>query len=99
MCAYEERIKAVNLYIKLENKSSEVKGILGYPTKKYVQRWYLRYIEEGDLLKTHIRLPRFTAAQKQKVLEHYVNNGRCGTLRMKSLGYPYRALVKRWLDE
>ena len=49
MYTYEERIKAVKLYFKLGNKSSEGKRILGYPTKKYVRRWYLRYMEEGDL--------------------------------------------------
>ncbi len=99
MYTYEERIKAVKLYIELGHKSSEVKRILGYPTKKYVRRWYLRYMEEGDLPKTYKRPPRFTEARKQKALEHYVNNGRCATLTMKSLGYPCRAVFNRWLDE
>ena len=99
MYSYEDRIKAVKLYIKLGHKSSAVKRILGYPTKKYIRRWYLRYMEEGDLPKDYIRPPHFTSEQKQQAVEHYFKNGRCGAFTMKALGYPCRAVLNRWLDE
>jgi putative transposase len=86
MYSYKERIKAVELYIKLGRRASVGVRMLGYPSKKYLRQWVLIYDGTGALLKNVKRKPTFTSAQKQAVIEHYLNNGQCFTHTQKVLG-------------
>jgi hypothetical protein len=69
MYSYKERIKAVELYIKLGRRASVAVRMLGYPSKKYLRQWVLIYDETDDLPKNVKRKPTFTSAQKQAVIE------------------------------
>ena len=79
MYSYKERIKAVELYIELGRRASVAVRMLGYPSKKYLRQWVLIYDETGDLPKNVNRKPMFTSAQKQIMIDHYLNNGQCFT--------------------
>lgn len=99
MFSYEERIKAVKLYIALGNRSAAAIRILGYPSKKYLRRWYLTYIDTGELPKKYKRKPRYSDEQKQQAVEHYFNHGQCLAHTQKVLGYPCAEILNIWLDE
>ena len=43
MYSYEDRIRAVELYIKLGKRTSPTIRQLGYPTKNALKGWYREY--------------------------------------------------------
>ena len=99
MYSYDDRIRAVKLYIKLGKRAATTIRLLGYPSKKYLRQWYLIYQETGDLPRGYNRPPKYTIAQKQKVIEHYVNHGECFAYTQRILGYPCAHVFGDWLKE
>ena len=49
MYSYEERIRAVKLYIKLGKRFRATIRQLGYPTKNLLLGWYRQYERDRDL--------------------------------------------------
>lgn len=49
MYSYEDRIRAVELYIKLGKRTSPTIRQLGYPTKNALKGWYREYQQRLDL--------------------------------------------------
>ncbi len=99
MYSYEDRIRAVKLYIKLGKRAATTVRLLGYPSKKYLYHWYLIYKETGDLPGSYNRPAKYTHAQKQKLLEHYFNHGQCFAYTQRVLGYPCAHTFSHWLNE
>lgn len=53
MYSYADRIRAVELYIKLEKCVRPTIRQLGYPTKKALKGWYRGYVKRLDLPEGH----------------------------------------------
>lgn len=49
MCSYEDRIRAVELYIKLGKRVRPTIRHLGYLTGNALNGWYLEYQQRPDL--------------------------------------------------
>lgn len=64
MYSYQDRMRAVQLYI--ENGHSVMASIreLGYPSRGMLRRWYKEYQENGDLHHGYEKKPDFTQEQK-----------------------------------
>lgn len=61
MYSYEDRMRAVHLYIRYGKRIAPVIRELGYPSRKHLARWYRAYIEAGDLPKGYCRTrPRYS---------------------------------------
>ena len=99
MYSYEERTKAVQLYIKYDHSISSVRHELGYPSKTMLRRWYRENNQTSDLKKASKRKPKYTEEQKSKSLEHYLEHGRCIARTARALGYPSRQRLQNWVDE
>lgn len=100
MYSYEDRVRAVALYIKLGKRPKATIRQLGYPSKNALKGWYLVYEHHLDLrLGFAPRVPKFTQAQKEAALEHYRTHGRCVSATMRALGYPGRATLTAWVRE
>ena len=99
MYSYEDRIKAVKLYIKLGKRAATTVRILGYPSQKYLRQWYLIYNETGDLPKNYKRTPKYSVVQKQEALKHYFEHGECFTFTQSVLGYPCAHVFNDWLKQ
>ena len=99
MYSYEDRLRAVQLYIKLGKRTGLTIRQLGYPTENALKTWYHEYQERHDLPTGYVRPPRYSRAQKQRAVEHYLEHGRCIAATIKSLGYPSRSLLAEWLQE
>lgn len=100
MYSYEERMRAVELYIKLGKRLQATIRELGYPTKNALKGWYGEYVRRQDLpMRSMPRPPKFSAAQKQMALEHYASQGRCISWTLRALGYPGRATMTVWVRE
>ena len=70
--SYEERMRAVELYIKLGKRVRATIHELGYATKTALKGWHREYERRQDLpIRSAPRRPKFSAAQKQVALEHY----------------------------
>ena len=99
MYSYEDRLRAVRLYIKLGKHIGLTIRQLGYPTKNALKTWYREYEQRRDLPAGYTRLPKFSPAQKERAVGHYLEHGQCIAATIKSLGYPCRSLLSAWLQE
>lgn len=100
MYSYEDRIRAVELFIKLGMRVRPTIRQLGYPTKNSLKGWYREYQQRQDLPKGYAgREPKFSQAQKDAALEHYLAHDRCIAATMRALGYPGRGTLTKWIRE
>ena len=78
MYSYDERLRAVELYVKLGKRSRATTRQLGYPTKNSLKKWYQEFLERGDLHVAYARSKqKYSVEQKDIAIEHYMNHGRC----------------------
>lgn len=102
MYSRENRMKAIELYIKYDKSAADVIHELGYPSRNLLPRWYKTYLEEqetGVLRDRYLRCPKYSLEQKVAALEHYLENGRNLLRTIKALGYPSRETLGEWCKE
>ena len=99
MYSYEDRLRAVRLYIKLGKRIGLTIRQLGYPTKNALLSWHREYEQRLDLPAGYVRQPRYSQAHKERAVGHYLDHGRCIAVTIKALGYPSRSLLSAWLQE
>ena len=99
MYSYEDRIRAVELYIKLGKRVQATIRQLGYPTENALKAWCREYEKRCDLPIGFRRKPKYSPEQKVAAVDHYINHGRCIAATSKALGYPYRMLLRDWIHE
>ena len=100
MYSYEDRIRAVKLYIKLGKRNRPTIRQLGYPTKNALKSWYREYQHSRDLQVGYVRSKqKYSTEQKQAAVAHYVDHDRCIASTMKAMGYPGRVTLTAWIDE
>ncbi|MEO5736055.1 MAG: IS3 family transposase [Variovorax sp.] len=100
MYSYEDRLRAVELYIKLGKRVRATIRQLGYPTKNALKGWFREYEQRRDLAKGYARPePKYSQKQKDAAVRHYLDHGRCIAATMKALGYPGRASLTAWIHE
>jgi transposase InsO family protein/transposase-like protein len=100
MYSYEDRIRAVKLYIRLGKRLTTTVRQLGYPTIKSLERWHDAYKQCLDLPKERIcSKPRYSSEQKKLATDHYMSHDQCLAATIEALGYPVSATLVAWLDE
>ena len=100
MYSYEDRIRAVKLYIKLGKRIGATLRQLGYPTKNALKSWHREFEQRQDLPAASVRSwQKYSDEHKQAAVEHYFNHDRCMTATIKALGYPCRDTFAAWIDE
>ena len=99
MYSYEDRLRAVRLYIKLGKRVALTIRQLGYPTKNALKSWHREYERRLDLPAGYARQPVYSQAEKERAVKHYLEHGRCFAATIKGLGYPSRALLSAWVHE
>lgn len=100
MYSYDERLRAVDLCLKLGKHIRLTIRQLGYPTKNSLKDWYQEFLERGDLQIAYMRSKqKYSVEQKNVAIEHYMNHGRCFSATLKALGFPGRATLSKWIRE
>lgn len=99
MYSYEDRLRAVRLYIKLGKRVRLTIRQLGYPTKNALKSWHREFERRLDLPVGYVRGPKYSDAQKETAARHYLDNGRCLAATIRTLGYPSRKLLSVWVSE
>lgn len=97
MYSYEERLRAVKLYIRLGKRVGLTIRQLGYPTKNALKGWHQEYEQRRDLRAVFVRRSKYTKAQREAAVNHYLENGRSITVTIQALGYPSRGLLSIWI--
>ena len=98
MYSYEDRIRAVKLYIKLGKHTGATIRQLGYPTKNSLKSWHDEYERCLDLSRGYVILkPKYSLAQREKAVGYYLDHGRCIASTIKALGYPARDSLRAWI--
>lgn len=98
MYSHEDRLRAVQLYIKLGKRVGLTIRQLGYPTKNALKSWYREYEQHIDLPAGYTRQAKYTQAQRERAVHHYLENGRCIAATIRALGYPCRQLLTAWVQ-
>jgi transposase-like protein len=93
MFSHEDRLRAVQLYIKLGKRVGLTIRQLGYPTKNSLKSWFREYEQRLELPDGYVRPLRYSQAHKERAVGHYLEHGRCIAATIKSLGYPSRSLL------
>ena len=100
MYSYEDRVRAVELYIKLGKRIRSTLRQLAYPTKNALKGWYREYEQRLDLPVGYAgRPPKYSQAQKEAAVAHYLAHDRCIAATMRALGYPGRATLTAWVRD
>jgi putative transposase len=99
MYSYEDRLRAVRLYIRLGERVGLTIRQLGYPTKNALKSRHREYAQRLDLPAGYVRQAKHTQAQKDQAVKHYLENGRCLAPTIKAPGYPSRTLLSAWIQE
>jgi transposase-like protein len=99
MYSYEDRLRAVQLYIKLGKRLGLTIRQLGYPTKNALKTRYSEYEQRLELPAGYARPPRYSQAHKERAVEHHRDHGHCIAATIKALGYCSRSLLSAWIHE
>lgn len=100
MYSYKDRIRAVELYIKLGKRVRPTIRQLGYPTKNALKGWHREYEEKRDLAAGYAgRKPKYSQSQKEVAVAHYLNHDRCIAMTLRAMGYPCRGTLTAWIRE
>ena len=100
MYLYEDRMRAVELYIKFGKRMRATIRQLGYPTKNAFKGWHREFERQLELAQGYApRKPKYSQDQKEAAVRHYLDHGRCIAHTMKVLGYPGRDSLAVWIGE
>ena len=100
MYSYEERLKAVQLYIQYDKSYASVFRELGYPPSSHsIKLWYKEYEETGDLHKSYSSTSKYSDEQRKAAVQYYVEHGRSKSRTVKALGYPTRQQLTEWIKQ
>lgn len=100
MYSFADRLRAVELYLRLGKRLNATIKQVGYPAKNALKGWYREYVESRDLRVGAVaRAPKFSEAQKQAALEHFRTHDRCISATMRALGYPRRGTLTAWVRD
>jgi len=99
MYSYEERMKAVELYLQNGHKASKVIKELGYPERHMLLLWYKEYLNSGALHEKFEKKRKYSDEQKNLALQYYWDHDCNVDHTIKALGYPSKTLMKNWVRE
>jgi len=95
----EEKMTAVQLYIKYDLSPSAVIYELGYPSRNMLRKWYEEYIQNGTLSEQNPNRSKYTFEQRKTAVEYYLAHGKSISRTIKALGYPKKTTLCDWLKE
>lgn len=99
MYSYEDRVKAVEIYIKYDKNMSLVIRELGYPSRQMLYLWYKEFTANGRLQDNSHSSSKYSAEQRNQAIVYYQAHGRSIPKTIKALGYPARTTFRSWLKE
>lgn len=100
MYTYEERKKAVDLYFKYDQALTAKTKKLGYPSVGALRQWFREFQSSDKLHKKYQSTSwKYTLAQKEVVVNHYLDYGQCYACTIRKFGYPNKTTLRKWVEE
>jgi transposase InsO family protein/transposase-like protein len=101
MYSYEERKRAVELYIKYDNNMAAVIREQGYPSRQMLYLWYSEYKKDGCSLRSDNERghSKYSDRQRRQSIEYYQEHGRSISGTIRALGFPKRRTLRDWINE
>jgi len=100
MYSYDERMKAINLYLQNGHKASKVIEELGYPERHMLHLWYKEYEASGQLHKQFAsKRKKYTEKQKEEAVQFYLEHNHSLKQTIRALGYPSETMLKYWVRD
>jgi transposase InsO family protein/transposase-like protein len=97
---YEERKKAVELYLQYGKRATAVIRELGYPSRGMLYNWVREFEKTGALHDDDSRkYLKFTKEQRKQAIEYYLTHGKSISVTIKALGFPRRTAMRKWVQE
>src|SRR5690606_9606927 len=100
MYSYEDRVRADKLYFKLGRKLRLTLCKLGYPMKNSLLAQVRKFEHRQGLKQGYQRqMWKYGEEDKRRAVDHYVDNGHCLAYTRRTLGYPCRITLNKWIRE
>ena len=100
MYTYEDRMKAVNLYLKYDMSIAAVIRELGYPSRGMLYQWYAEFKENGKLRgDSNHGYSKYSAEKRNQAVKYYLEHGKSLSRTIKALGFPKRTALRDWVHE
>ena len=100
MYTYEDRMRAVQKYIKYDRNMARTIRELGYPSRQMMYYWYKEFAANGAMRKDNeLGYSKYTDAQRRNAVQYYQDHGQSISRTIKALGYPGRTVLRTWLEE
>ena len=99
MYSWEDRMKAVTLYIESKFSENQVIKSLGYPSPNTLRSWYREYVTVGSLHTVSRCKPHYSPAQKEAAVSYFADHHTSFVQRCRAVGYPGRNLLRAWVQE
>ena len=99
MFSHEERVKAIQLFLKYDCSYAATIRELGYPSVGALRKWYNEYLISGALHLEHRKKSKYSEEQKRIAVNHYFEYGQCYARTIRMLGYPNRESLRQWCEE
>ncbi len=97
MYSYKKRIKAVKRLIENGMAYSATARELGYPNRRTLKLWYKEYEGNGYLKKDFTKPEKYSEADKDRAIDHYLKHGQNMSYTIRCLGYPSRPILREWI--
>lgn len=100
MYTYEQKKKAVDLFIQYDLSPAAVMHELGYPSKGRLYKWYQEYKETGQISDgSKKNSGKYTKEQRETAVKYYLEHGKSISRTIRALGYPQKTTLCDWLNE
>lgn len=99
MYSLEERMNAVQLYIKSGCNEGTVIRELGYPSPVALRNWYKEYLRTGELHATSPPKPHYTEEEKIAAVSYFETHKTTLAQTCRAMGYPSRYVLRKWIRE
>ena len=98
MYSYEDRMKAVQLYVKYDMNMAVVIRELGYPSRGMLYNWYREFESDGALRNDNERgHSKYTVEQRKQAIQYYLEHGRSISRTIKALGVSLMLLIRNYI--
>lgn len=99
MYSREEKLKAVELFIRYDKSPASVIREIGYPCRATLYAWHEEYLANGCDMPSVNNYRRYTEEQRRAAVDHFFEHGQCLARTIRALGYPSQELLAAWIDE
>lgn len=99
MYSREEKLKAVELFIRYDKSPASVIREIGYPCRATLYAWHEEHLANGCDMPSVNNYRRYTEEQRRAAVDHFFEHGQCLARTIRALGCPSQELLAAWIDE